>query len=262
MTVITLLTDFGLKDGYPGVMKGVIWNIAPDANIADLTHLIPPQNVLVGSLNLGRNFHFFPPGTVHISVVDPGVGTARRPMAARLGEHYFVLPDNGLITYPLLYARRQGWETEFVHLDKPQYWLENVSNVFHGRDIFSPVGAHLARGVPLRDLGSPIDDPIVLEPPTPRRVESGWRGEIIDIDHFGNLSTNLSEDLVSIESVREVRLCGKTITGMVRTFGERKSGDLVAFIDSDGRLAIAVVNGNAAEELNAQFGDEVRVTLR
>ena len=262
MKFITLLTDFGLKDGYPGVMKGVIWRIAPDAQIADLTHLIPSQNVLAGSLNLSRSFPYYPDGTVHIAVVDPGVGTERRPIAARLGEHFFVLPDNGLITYPLLLAHQNGWQMEFVHLDQPRYWLENVSNVFHGRDIFSPVGAHLARGVPLRELGSLIDDPIALEPPAPARTDVGWNGEIIDIDHFGNLSTNLREGQVTIENVQDVHCCGETIKGMVRTFGERQVGDLVSFLDSDGRLGIAVVNGNAADRLNAHPGDSVQVTLR
>jgi S-adenosyl-L-methionine hydrolase (adenosine-forming) len=176
MKFITLLTDFGLRDGYVGVMKGVIYGIAPHAQIADISHTISPQNILEGSLALGRVASFFPPGTVHIAVIDPGVGTARRPIAARIGAHYFIGPDNGLFTVVLERAERSGDHIALVHLDRPRFWLPNVSNVFHGRDIFSPVGAHLANEIPLEDVGTPIENIARLELPRVEQSQQGFRG--------------------------------------------------------------------------------------
>ncbi|MGB2909095.1 MAG: SAM-dependent chlorinase/fluorinase [Anaerolineales bacterium] len=162
MSTITLLTDFGLKDGNVGVMKGVIWGITPDVHIADLSHHISPQNVHEAALVLRRAAPYFPDGTVHVVVVDPGVGTERRPIAAQLGNHYFIGPDNGVVTMLLEHIEAEGFPISFIHLNKPQHWLPEVSSVFHGRDIFAPAAAHLAAGVTLTELGDPIDDPIRL----------------------------------------------------------------------------------------------------
>ena len=167
MSIITLLTDFGNRDGFVGSMKGVIWGLAPQVQIADLTHEIEPQNVREGALILASCVPFFPPGTVHIAVVDPGVGTSRRPLAARLGSQYFVGPDNGLITFWLESAMNSHQKIQLIHLDKPQFWLGEISSTFHGRDIFAPVGAHLANGIAIQSLGSPLDDP--RESPFPNR---------------------------------------------------------------------------------------------
>lgn len=259
MRFISLLTDFGLKDGYVGVMKGVIWSIAPQAQIADITHLIGPQNVLEGALALSRAVPYFPAGTVHVAVVDPGVGTARRPIAAQFGEHYFVGPDNGLCTLLLDQARRASRPVQFIHLDQPRYWLPEISNVFHGRDIFSPVAAHLVNGVPLQALGSPIADPHLLHLSIPERTAQGWRGQVVVVDYFGNLSTNLSgQHLADIESV-VVRIAGREIHGLVKTFGERPPGELVALLGEVDDLTISVVNGDAARLLGAGVGDTVEV---
>ena len=257
---ITLLTDFGLRDGYTGVMKGVIYKITPDAQLADISHTIRPQNILEGSLVWSRSYAFFPDGTIHVGVVDPGVGTARRPIAARIGRYFFVCPDNGLLTPILEQAEQAGEGIEIVHLDQPRYWLAQVSNVFHGRDIFSPVAAHLARGVPLSDLGTPIQDVARVHLPQPERVEGGWRGEVISIDTFGNLSTNLTRK--QGEGMRDlaVQIAGRTIEGLARTFGERPPGEIVALIDSDDNLAISVVQGSAEREIGVQIGDSVLVT--
>lgn len=260
MPIITLLTDFGLKDGNVGVMKGVIWKIAPEAQIADLSHLIPPQDVREGALILSRSAPFFPPGTVHLAVVDPGVGTHRRPLGARLGEHYFVLPDNGLITLLLEQAERDHQIIEFVHLNQPQYWLPSISHVFHGRDIFAPCAAHLANGVLLQELGTPISDPQRLEFPVPRRTERGLQGEVIHIDHFGNLSTSIRRQHLGEPPGVTVRLRDVEIKGLVRTFSDRPVGELIALYGSTDYLLICVVNGSAAHRLGAQFGDPVEVT--
>jgi S-adenosylmethionine hydrolase len=261
LSVITLITDFGLKDGNVGVMKGVIWGIAPHAQIADLTHLIQPQNIREAALILLRSVPYFPAGTVHLVVVDPGVGTARRPMAAQIGTQRYVGPDNGLITLWLERAEADGMPVEIVHLDRPQYWLPEVSHVFHGRDVFAPSAAHLAIGVPLRQLGSPLTDPVRLQLPRPTRTRTGWIGEVIHIDHFGNVSTNLRQELLGDQPNLVLRLCGVEIRGMVRTFGERPAGELVALYGSTGNLIASVVNGSAAERLHARVGDPVEVIL-
>ena len=262
MAVITLLTDFGLKDGYVGVMKGVIWGIAPQAQIADITHQIRPQNVPEGALALGRVAAYFPTGTVHLAVVDPGVGTQRRPIAARLGEQYFVGPDNGLCTLLVDAARQSNAEVQFIHLDRPQYWLAEISKVFHGRDIFSPVAAHLVNNVPLSELGSPITDPKLLEFPQPQRVGAGWRGVVQHVDAFSNLSTNLERQHVPLESLVEIRIGGMQIDRLSATFGDGEPDQLIALFDSAGKLSICVVNGNAADRLRATVGDPVDVILK
>jgi S-adenosyl-L-methionine hydrolase (adenosine-forming) len=259
MSVITLMTDFGLQDGYAGVLRGVIYRIAPDAKIADITHSIPPQDILASCIILARNYRYFPSGSIHVAVVDPGVGTHRRPIAAHIGEHYFVCPDNGLLTLVLQEAEEQGWPIELVHLDQPRYWLPQVSHVFHGRDIFSPVAAHLAAGVALKDLGHPIDNPVRLALPRPEKLTDGWRGQVIQIDHFGNLSINLNASQLAGMHPLTMDVGGATIDGLAETFGDGKPGELIAMIDSSDRLSICVVNGSAAERLAVGVGASVEV---
>ncbi len=267
MKFITLLTDFGLKDGYVGVMKGVIWGIAPDVQIADISHHISPQNVQEGALALSRVASYFPSGTVHIAVVDPGVGTARRPIAGQVGDQYYVGPDNGLFSYVLDTARQKGEAVRWVHLDRRKYWLPVVSNVFHGRDIFSPVGAHLAAGVPLYEVGTPIEDVTTFETPQPQPISGGWRGQVIAVDNFGNLATNLMRTHLmrlpmegTAPSKIKVTIAGQTITGLVNTFGDREPGALIALIGTRDDLMISVVNGSAADRLSVGVGADIEVT--
>jgi S-adenosyl-L-methionine hydrolase (adenosine-forming) len=266
MTVITLMTDFGIKDGNVGVMKGVIWGICLTAQISDLSHLIPAQNIREAAYILVRSVPYFPKGSIHVVVVDPGVGTQRRPMAAQIGDWFYVGPDNGTITGLLERAEQEGWQTTYVALNERRYWLPVVSHVFHGRDIFSPVAAHLANGVSLHELGTSFDDPVRLELPKPQRTDRGWRGEVTHIDHFGNISTNIRVehlgDAMKQKEIIRVRLSGREIQGMVNTFGERPVGELVALIGSTGNLGIAVVNGNAVQLLGTKVGDTVEVVYR
>jgi S-adenosylmethionine hydrolase len=263
MSVITLMTDFGIKDGNVGVMKGVIWGICPAVQISDLSHMIGAQNIREAAYVLARSVPYFPKGSIHVAVVDPGVGTQRRPMAARIGDWFYVGPDNGTITGLLERAAQAGWQTEFIELNQSKYWLQNVSYVFHGRDIFSPVAAHLANGLSLAELGPPFRDPIRLELPKPEKTKNGWRGEVTHIDHFGNISTNIRvEDLGDAMKQKEniiVRLSGIEINGLVNTFGERPVGELIALIGSTGNLGIALVNGDAAANLGVKLGDEILV---
>lgn len=261
MTIITLTTDFGLRDGFAGIMKGVIYGIAPQVKIVDISHTVSPQDIREGALTLWRAAPFFLPGTIHIFVVDPGVGTNRRPMAARLGDHYFVGPDNGLLTPLLQDAESNSKSIEFVHLNNPKYWLPKISRTFHGRDIFSPVGAHLANGVSLSELGKPFDDPVRMEWTRPEQTEAGWIAHISAIDVFGNLTTDLPISVLQEKSNILFRLRGTEVRGIAESYGHKQPGDLVALVDSEDYLEIAVVNGNAAQKLGAKVGDRVEVFL-
>lgn len=257
MRIITLTTDFGLQDGYAGVVKGVIWQICPEARIVDLSHSVPPQNVPEGARLMVRAAPFFPPGTVHIGVVDPGVGTARRPLAAQLGDCFFVGPDNGLLTLLHHRAQEKNDPVVVVHLTRPRFWLPRVSNVFHGRDIFAPVGAAIANDVPLTDLGDVITDPILLDLPQPVHSLRGWVGQVIHVDHFGNLSTNIESRHLSEGGMIRVRLGDVVVEGLARTFGDGDPGDFVALLDSSDCLTICLVNGNASQRLGVGVGAEV-----
>jgi S-adenosyl-L-methionine hydrolase (adenosine-forming) len=261
MTMITLLTDFGTRDGYVGVMRGVIWGIAPEVRVADLSHEIGAQNVLEAALTLGRSFHFFPAGTIHLAVIDPGVGTSRRPIAAAIGPYYFVGPDNGLFTPMLERAEAINWAVKVVKLDQPRYWLPEVSKSFHGRDIFAPVAAHLAAGVPLESLGTLIDDYVRLRIPRPVKTGQGWHSQVIQVDHFGNLATNLEKDMLLSQSV-DIWINSQRISRLVQAYGDAKAGELVAMFDSANHLSICVVNSSAAELLKASAGDAVEVIYR
>lgn len=274
--IVTLTTDFGASDYDTGVLYGVIWGIAPEARVVDLTHDIPRHDVRAAALLLERCMPYFPTGTIHVVVVDPGVGTQRRGLAARLGEAHFVGPDNGCLTLMLQHAQEAKKPVEIVHLDQPRYWLPDVSTIFHGRDVFAPVAAHLAAGATLYDVGSPIHDPILLDMPEPQFVmaspeegfgRSYWRGAIQHVDAFGNLSTNLQCQHLSQSwpdagsPAFEMGIRGRVIRGLARTFGDGEPGQLLALFDSSGYLSICVVNGSAAEELGAQPDDEVTVSL-
>jgi len=259
--VISLTTDFSQLNGFVGVMKGVIWGIAPEARIADIAHDIPPQNVRLGAYALWRVVPFFPQGSVHVAVVDPGVGTHRRPIGLQIGDQYFIVPDNGLITPILEDGENSHLPIEIVHLNNPDYWLPEVSHTFHGRDIFAPVGAHLARGVPLHALGDPISDPVRLEFSRPKKTDQGWEAHVTIIDVFGNLTTDLPAKAVQDVSHVTFKLRDHQIEGLVTSYGHRKPGDLIALVDSENYIEISVVNGNAAEALGAQLGDIVEVTL-
>ena len=260
-TVISLTTDFGQLNGFVGVMKGVIWGIAPEVQIADITHDIPPQDVRLGAYALWRAVPFFPFGSVHIAVVDPGVGTHRRPIGLRIGDQYFIVPDNGLITPILSDGENAGQPIEMVHLNNPDYWLPEVSNTFHGRDIFAPTGAHLAHGVPLMALGDPITDPVRLEFSQPKKTDQGWEAHITIIDVFGNLTTDLPARAIADVKDITFKLRDHVIDGLVRSYGHRKTGELIALVDSENYIEISVVNGNAAGILSAQIGDPVEVII-
>ncbi len=242
-------------------MKGVIYGITPDARIVDLTHNIQRHNVREGAISVWRAYPYFPQGTVHIFVVDPGVGTRRRPIAAHLHGQYFVGPDNGLLTPVIVDAERDGKTVEVVHLQNQKYWLEKVSRTFHGRDIFSPVGAHLAGGASLADMGKFITDPVRLELSRPVITKNGWEAHISVIDSFGNMTLDLPAAALDGRTDVRFRLKGREVSGIVETYGHKPAGDLVVVVDSEEYFEIAVVNGSAKETLNASVGDMVEVLL-
>lgn len=259
MTIITLTTDFGIRNGFAGIMKGVIYVITPNAQIVDISHAVAPQDIHEGAHTLSRAAPFFPQGTIHIYVIDPGVGTERRPLAARLGEYYFVGPDNGLLTPLIEDAEQNKQPVEFVHLDNPSYWLPKISRTFHGRDIFAPVAAHLANGVTLSKLGTSFNDPVYMELARPEKTDSGWIAHVTVIDTFGNLTTDLPVSALQGRTDVLFRFRGAEVDGITESYGRKQAGDLVAVVDSEEHIEIAVVNGNASQKLGVKVGDALEV---
>jgi S-adenosyl-L-methionine hydrolase (adenosine-forming) len=289
--IITLTTDFGVGDGYVGTMKGVILSINPQATIVDITHEIAPQNIEQGAFLFASSYKYFPANTIHVVVVDPGVGGARRPIAIQNGETLFVGPDNGILPMaiwgrpvlddatvheslpwaagrPPRMARMGNLPflsfTAIVHLNNPAYWLPTVSNTFHGRDIFAPCAAHLSLGVPIQALGDPIRQLTRVGPvPNVRRLTDKALGRVIHIDHFGNVITNITEQALSgLDRERiVVEVGGKQLTGLKRTYSDVGSGQPLALVGSAGHVEIALRNGNAARELGIRMGDGVVVSV-
>lgn len=262
--IITLLTDFGTQDTYVGVMKGVIASICPQATVIDLTHEVPPQDIATGAFLLDVSVDYFPPGTVHVAVVDPGVGTDRKPTAIQTDRAFFVGPDNGIFTLVLHRYR----VLQAVHLDNPKYHLPSKSTTFHGRDVFAPVAAHLAGGVPLEELGTPITR--LQRLPLPRiRVEwQGIRATVVHIDRFGNAITNLTHadyrSWCARWDVKEpiVRIGQGTLLAIHQTYGDVPVGQPLALFSSSGRLEIAVNGGSAQQTFGLRRGDVVWVLRR
>jgi S-adenosylmethionine hydrolase len=260
--VITLTTDFGESDGNVGVMKGVICGINPQATVVDLSHEVEPQNIAQAAYIIWRAYRYFPTQTIHVVVVDPGVGSERRALVLSAHEAFFVAPDNGILTHIIRDAQKGNKSHRLVNLTRRRYWLPEISDVFHGRDIFAPVAAHLSLGVPFSDMGENIRDPIQLPLPESRREGETIVGQVVHIDHFGNLLSNIEKETLLGSRDTEVRILGQRIPRLSRTYAEGEAGELVAYIDSAGELAVAVVNGSAAQRLGAKPGDEIRVEMR
>jgi S-adenosyl-L-methionine hydrolase (adenosine-forming) len=244
--ILTLLTDFGTADGYVAEMKGVILSLVPEAQVVDISHDIAPQDVEGARLAVARYWRRFPEGTVHIIVVDPGVGSARAAIAVASDGRFLVGPDNGALSPALLVAGAR-----VVSLSIPA----QAAPTFHGRDVFAPAGSLLATGAPLDSLGPPLDEPVVRRTPEAKRLADGSiSGEVIAIDRFGNLITNLVAPRGGT-----VAIAGRVVGPLGRTYADVKSGELVAVIGSSGLVEIAVRDGHAASTLSASRG--VRVTL-
>ncbi|MEM1369628.1 MAG: SAM-dependent chlorinase/fluorinase [Cyanobacteria bacterium P01_H01_bin.15] len=251
--LITLLTDFGDRDVYVGVMKGVIASINPRVTVIDLTHQIPPQSISTARFQLLNAFPYFPGGTVHLAVIDPGVGNCdRKPVAIACRDSYLVGPDNGLFSG----VCQQFPISQVVELNNSRYWrTQTPSTTFHGRDIFAPVAAHLARGVPLADLGATISQES-LQTLTEFETEygAGFRGQVQHIDHFGNLITTLPSEKVPANAMICIKQQRLTLGG---TYSDQPKDQLVAIIGSHGWLEIAVNQGSAAQKLDVKVGAAV-----
>jgi S-adenosylmethionine hydrolase len=252
--IITLITDFGQADGYVGTMKGVILGICPEAALVDLSHDVRPQAVPQAAYVLSAAAPYFPAGTVHLVVVDPGVGSQRRPIVVHTERAIYVAPDNGVLDLVLL----QDPPRLAIHLTKPPYRLPQVSATFHGRDIFAPAAAHLAHGTDPREMGTqlPLSDLVTLPNLQPQPQPDGtWSAQILHIDRFGNLITNLQSPIPNLRVV----VAGHHITGLSRTFFDVAPGEFVAYVGSSGHLEIAVREGNAAARLGIDVGDSLRI---
>lgn len=257
--IISLITDFGLADTYAGQMKAVILGIDSTLQVVDLTHNIPAQDVAEAAFQLATAWLAFPEGTVHLAVVDPGVGTLRRPVAFRHDGHLFVLPDNGLAT--LVLTDKQP--DRLVVLDRPEFHRPSVSQTFHGRDIFAPVAGYLAAGQALDEVGSATGTATLtrLAIPPVDRGGSNVRGPVVSIDHFGNCRTLIQpSDLPAPPEQVQVRCGHMVIRGIVPTYGSVPKGRILAHFGSHGGLEIAVRDGNAARAWEITRGTIVELT--
>jgi len=261
VAIITLTTDFGSGGHYVAAMKGVIYSINPTATVVDITHHVPPQNVRLGAIVLAEASRWFPEGTIHVAVVDPGVGTDRAIVYAEAGRQHFIAPDNGLLTRVLA----RSAPARLVRLERPEYWLRAVSSTFHGRDIMAPVAARLSLGLDPGELGSAIEKLALLPWPEPVCAPGRIAGEVVEVDPFGNLITNIErEHLEQFAPLCDaaVHVGRHQVEAVVSTYGDRQAGELVALVGSSGLLEVAVVAGNAAERLQLGEGAEVIVERR
>lgn len=253
MTRITLLTDFGTRDGYAAAMHGVIAAIAPDVRVIDASHDIPPGDIRSAAWTLRSYWNLFPAGTVHVIVIDPGVGTSRRGVAAAADGRVLVAPDNGVLSLVLDEAIRK--EVRFI--ENTQWFRSEVSNTFHGRDVFAPVAAHLALGAPFRSAGPLAGELVRLSAPEPRRQGADIHGEVVHVDRFGNLITSIPGAWITRDA--EIEISTKQVGSLRSAYGDVERGELVALIGSSGRLEIAVHRHSAAERLGLGLGTPVVV---
>ncbi len=261
--IITLLTDFGLQDYFVAAMKGVMLSLNPDLALVDISHLIPPQDIFGGAFTLGQAYICFPPGTIHLAVVDPGVGTARKALAVSAGGHFFVAPDNGILTYVF----RENEDFLAYQITAEHYFRKPVSSTFHGRDIFAPVVAWLSRDIPLQQFGVLIRDPVRLKIPVFTRVRNGlFQASILAVDKFGNLVTNVMPEDLPVYSAPDKYSCKvlagrQEITSFRQTYGEGTSGEIFIVPGSTGYLEIVVRNGSAASLLDLKSGASIEIVL-
>jgi S-adenosyl-L-methionine hydrolase (adenosine-forming) len=247
--IITLTTDFGLSDPFVGIMKGVILAISPNAQLVDISHDISSYNIAEAIFVVESMYRYFPRGTVHIVVIDPGVGSSRRPLAAAARGHLFVAPDNGVLSTVL--------ETEAYHIKNDRLFLNSVSQTFHGRDIFAPVAAHLAGGTPIDLVGPRIRDFVRKPFPTPRHIGGKIIGSVLWIDKFGNVITNVRRSDLSTNFT--IRVGGLPIERLCANFSEGEPGEFVAIEGSTGYIEIALNRGSAADRLQITSGAEIEV---
>ena len=261
MKVITLLTDFGTADHYAGAMKGVMLGICPDAQLVDISHEITPYAITEAAFTLSQAWACFPKGTVHLAVVDPGVGSSRRPLLVEAAGHYFVTPDNGVLT--MLYDAIPVHEVR--QITASGYFRHPVSRTFHGRDIFAPVAAQLANGAAPSEFGNRIGNYVRLDFSTPVLIgERTWAGTILKVDRFGNLITNFDSETWRRLGMQmfQMGIGGKSVSRIASNYAEMPEGELFVIEGSAGFLEVSVNRGSAAERLGARSGDPFELQLR
>ncbi len=257
--VIALLTDFGTRDHFVGVMKGVILSIHPHARIVDISHEVDAQDIPAAQVLLQHAYSHFPRGTIFTALVDPGVGTERKAICVETDEYYFLAPDNGILGF----LSDRGEARRIFALQNDNLYLQPVSSTFHGRDIFAPVAAHLALGLDPLKLGKPVEEILRLPASEPKTTRSGEVvGRVISIDRFGNLVTNIPADPIQAADALEVRIGKTRIRGLTTAYGHGKKGTLLAIVGSNDTLEIAVSYGSAAKKIRAKVGDTVRLRAR
>lgn len=263
-SIVTLTTDFGISDHFVGTIKGVILEINPDAQIVDISHSIQAFDVLDGALAIAQAYSYFPAGTVHMVVVDPGVGTARRPIILSTDRHHFVAPDNGVLS--LIYGREE--RVHVRHVTAEHYFLQPISKTFHGRDIFAPTAAYLSKGVDSEKFGEEITDFVRFNAPKPKPVDPHTlRGVVLKADRFGNLITNItSQDAPALFGENPqgftIKIGKQEITEIKNSYAEGAPGKLFAIINSMGYLEIAANRAPAAQIVGSAKGTEVNVVLQ
>lgn len=261
--VITITTDFGSNDHFVGAMKGVIVDIVPEAQIVDISHAVQPFDVLDGALTIAQAYSYFPNGTIHLVVVDPGVGTARRPILASSDGHHFVAPDNGVLS--MVYAREERIHVR--HITSEHYFRQPVSNTFHGRDIFAPVAAYLAKQVDSHKFGDEIEDYVKFAAPRPKAAgENRIRGVVLKVDRFGNLVTNVTAtDVPALFAAKtgpfKIIVGSREVTDIRAAYGEGGPGEVFGILGSMGYLEIVANRAAAAQLTGAVKGSEVMITL-
>jgi S-adenosylmethionine hydrolase len=258
--ILTLTTDFGLSDHFVGTMKGVILGICPQAQTVDISHDITPFEIGEGAFMIAQAYRYFPKKTVHVVVVDPGVGTARRPVLMEAAGQYFVAPDNGVLA--MVQSREEG--AKFRLISNTKYFLPQVSSTFHGRDIFAPAGAHLAAGVPAARMGKRIED--YLKPGFEKPHREGkrtWLGRILHIDRFGNVITNFHADDFGDLALRNFQFAfgPVVVTALAHNYSERASGELFAIRGSSGYYEVSVRRGSAAKRIGCETGASVELMV-
>ncbi len=261
--IITLTTDFGLNDHFVGTVKGVILDIVPEATIVDISHAVQAFDILDGALALAQSYSYFPAGTVHMVVVDPGVGSARRPIIASSDRHHFVAPDNGVLS--LIYAREERMHVREISSD--HYYLQPICNTFHARDIFAPVAAYLAKGVDSQKFGDEVEDYVRFNAPRPKPTNgNSFRGVVLKVDRFGNLITNFTaQDVPALfegQAPPFKIVVGKSeVAAMKNSYSEGSPGEIFAIQGSMGYLEISTNRGSAAQLTGVGKGGEVNLTL-
>jgi S-adenosyl-L-methionine hydrolase (adenosine-forming) len=261
--IITMTTDFGLNDHFVGTMKGVILGIVPNAQIVDISHSVQPFDILDGALTIAQAYSYFPAHTVHVVVVDPGVGSARRPILASSEEHNFFAPDNGVLS--LMYAREERLSVR--HITAQHYFLQPLSNTFHGRDVFAPAAAYLAKGVDHQKFGEEITDFVRFNAPKPRAADARTlRGVVLKVDRFGNLITNITpEDVPWMFQPQppafKIAIGKQEVTSIKMNYAEGAPGEVFGILDSMGYLEIAANRAAAVQLTGAGKGSEVNVVL-